>query len=334
MEPIRTLLKRAGAGLALASLVFLEGGAPASPKAPTPTFESHWQDGRAELDGYQYTVTRYGQARRGTAVMVFVTEPFSESKRVKVDDPAANPSDTFEALKLNFIRDFQTGIYDYNTMVSLFVRSRDFSPVKISFSSAEWCGHVYEEMIFSSTQIADSYRSYFEGESREAALDWAARGSAPRGITEEELLVKLRNLRGEWIRPGDSLRVPFLPSSFLRRLAHARLGWSEALIARSRATETISVPAGSFATSRYRVTVPGMRVGRFWIEQSYPHRVIRWEWKPTAPATRGGFGPGEALDAGALTGSARLPYWKLHNEGEESYLRQLGLAAGVGGAKR
>ena len=108
MEPIRTLLKRAGAGLALASLVFLEGGAPASPK--TPTFEAHWQDGRAELDGYQYTVTRYGQARRGTAIMVFVTEPFSQSKRVKVDDPAANPSATFEALKLNFIRDFQTGI--------------------------------------------------------------------------------------------------------------------------------------------------------------------------------------------------------------------------------
>lgn len=328
------MLKRAGVTLALASLVFLEGGAPASPKAPAPTFESHWQDGRAELDGYEYTVTRYGHARRGTAVMVFVTEPFSESKRVKVDDPAANPSDTFEALKLNFIRDFQTGIYDYNTMASLFVRSRDFSPVKISFSSAEWCGHVYEEMIFSSTQIADSYRSYFEGESREAKLDWAVKGLVSRGLTEEELLVRLRDLRGQWIRPGDSLRVPFLPSSFLRRLAHAPLGWTEATIARSKATETISVPAGSFATSRYTVTVPGMRVGRFWIEESYPHLVIRWEWKPMTPTTRAGFGPGEALDAGALTGSARLPYWKLHNEGDESYLRQLGLTAGVGGARR
>ena len=40
-----------------------------------PTFESHWQDGKAELDGYRYNVTRYGQPRHGTAVMVFVTEP-------------------------------------------------------------------------------------------------------------------------------------------------------------------------------------------------------------------------------------------------------------------
>ena len=145
------------------------GPAPGATAAQAPTFESHWQDGKAELDGYRYSVTRYGEKRRGTAVMVFVTEPFSESKAVKVDDPSVNPADTFEALKLNLIRDFQTGIYDYNTMVSLFVKSRDFSPVKISFSSAEWCGHVYEEMIFSPNAIADRLPAISRANRREAA---------------------------------------------------------------------------------------------------------------------------------------------------------------------
>lgn len=143
---------------------------PYSPSAPSP-FESHWRDGKAELDGYRYTVIRYGEERQGQAVMVFVTEPMSESKRVKVDDPRKDPADTFEALKLNFVRDFQTGIYDYNTMVSLFVRSRDFSPVKLALSAMEWCGSVYDESVFEPRRITDTLHSYFEGESGTRILD-------------------------------------------------------------------------------------------------------------------------------------------------------------------
>jgi hypothetical protein len=128
-------------------------------------FDATWHDGKAELDGYRLTVSRYGEERKGTAVLVYVTEPFSESKRVKVDDHTKNPSDTFNALKLNAIRDFQTGIYDYNTMVSVFVRSTDFSTAKVTFTSAEWCGHVYEELRFDPDRISGHYYSYFEDES-------------------------------------------------------------------------------------------------------------------------------------------------------------------------
>jgi hypothetical protein len=317
--------------LAIAAVLFV----PAATAAPVHTFESHWQDGKAELDGYRYTVTRYGQVRHGTAVMVFVTEPFSESKRVKVDDPKANPKGTFEALKLNFVRDFQTGIYDYNTMTSLFVRSRDFSPAKISFSSAEWCGHVYEEMIFGPRDIADRYSSYFEDESRQSRLNLTVNGSTTRGLAEEELSILLRGLRAEWLKPGEKRTVPLLASAFFRRLAHSPLQWNEAVIERSRAAESVTVPAGTFNASVYTVTVVGVRDGNFWIEQAYPHRIIRWEWKPAARRIGGQGGhwsPGEALDAGELTGSARLPYWKLHNLGDEKYLKELGLTAGPGGA--
>ena len=326
-----------GALLALCVILVspVGGWAAAPPAQAAPSFESHWQDGRAELDGYRYTVTRYGQPRGGTAVMVFVTEPFSESKRVKVDDPSANPADTFEALKLNFIRDFQTGIYDYNTMVSLFVRSRDFSPVKISFSGAEWCGHVYEEMLFTPKDIADRYTSYFEDESRESRLDLRGKGLSGNGIAEEELFVRLRNLRGEWMRPGERVPVPILASSFYRRLAHRQMAWEAGTIERSTRTESITVPAGTFMANVYTVTIADARQGRFWIEQAYPHRIVRWEWKPVARVTGrspGHWTPGEALDSGELTGSTRLPYWQLHNPGDERYLKELGLTAGPGGA--
>src|ERR1041385_3266626 len=150
--------------------------------AADPDFDSYWHDGKAELNGYNLTVSRYGQPRKGHAVLAYVTEPFSESKRVKVDDPNKNPSDTFDAFKLNAVRDFQTGIYDYNTMVSTFVRSADLTPVKISFSSAEWCGHVYQELLFHPTKIAGQYISYFEGETGPRNLS-----NNPTGVIEDHL---------------------------------------------------------------------------------------------------------------------------------------------------
>jgi len=300
-----------------------------APTPATPTFESHWQDGRAELDGYRYTVTRYGQPRRGTAVMVFVTEPFSEAKHVKVDDPKKNPKDTFEALKLNLIRDFQTGIYDYNTMTSLYVRSHDFSPVKIAFSCDEWCGQVYEEMNYERFHVADRYASYFEDESQTERLTLQ-----PNGLTEEELLIRLRDLRGPWLRPGEHRTLPFLPSTFLRRLTHRRdLQWGQATIERSRDVEAVGVPSGRFETTRYTVRVKNGPGGVFWIEQAYPHRVIRWQWSANPGSATGGWSPAEGLDGGELTGSARLKYWELHRPGDEKYLAQLGLVAGAGGAQ-
>ncbi len=286
-------------------------------RAAEPTFEATWQDGRAELDGYRLTVTRYGEARGGQAVLVYVTEPFSERARVKVDDPSRRPSDVFEALKLNLVRDFQTGVYDYNTMTSVFARSSDFAPAKVSFSSAEWCGHVYEELRFDRGGVRQTLRSYFEGESADRSLR-AERG----GVPEENLFILLRGLRGPYLAPGASRRVPFLASAFARRLTHRPLEWSTAEIARAARVETIRVPAGSFEADLYTVRPGDGREGRFWIESAPPHRVVRWTWSGAAGGARMA---GDAAETAELAGSARLPYWQLHANGDERLLRTLGL---------
>lgn len=270
-----------------------------------PSFDSAWHDGRAELDGYRLEIERYGEPRQGTAVMIFVTEPFSASQLVKADDPAADPSDVFEALKLNLVRDFQTGIYDYNTMVSVFVRSADFSPVKISFTSAEWCGHVYEELLFRPPRISSRILSYFQGESAEREID-----AQPEGVTEDGLYILLRGLREPYLAPGQMRTVPFLPSAFHRRLRHEPLAWTTAEIRRLPQGERIRVPAGEFDTAIYRVEVADGRVGTFHIEEPHPHRIVRWDW---------------GTERGDLTGSERLAYWTLHGNGDEQLLSRLGL---------
>ena len=80
------------------------------------------------------------------------------------------------------------------------------------------------------------------------------------------------------------------------RLAHKRLVWTDAEISRAENTYTVKTPE---------------RTGKFVIEPEYPHRITHWEMLPDISAD--------------LTGSARLEYWKLHNNGDESYLKQLGL---------
>ncbi len=295
---------------------------PTAAPANDPDFGSYWHDGKAELDGYRLSVLRYGQPRTAQAVLIYVTEPFSTSKHVKVDDPSKNPADTFDALKLNFVRSFQTGIYDYHTMVSLFTRSRDFSPVKITFTSAEWCGQVYEHLDFVGSRVSERFDSYFENESAARTLE------VPRdGIAEDNLFILLRGLRGAYLEPGARRTVHILASPFFGRLMHQPPAWSAASIERLARPETVRVPAGLFVSDVYVVRIAGQREGRFHIERAYPHRVIRWSWKAEgagSPVSKLG-----GTDTGELTGSARLEYWKLHDPGDESYLKQLGLETAV-----
>ena len=272
-------------------------------------FTSHWHDGRAELDGYRWTVDRYGERREGEAVMIFVTEPFSEAHRVKVDDPSRDPDDTVDVLKLNLVRDFQTGIYDYNTMTSVFSRTGDFSPLKVSFTSAEWCGHVYEELLFDERRVRERFFSYFEGESSQRTLD-----GKTDGVTEDNLFILLRGLREPYLDPGEKREVPFLAGAFHRRLTHRPIEWTTAEIERLARTEEVEVPAGGFTSIVYVVKVRGGREGRFWIEQAYPHRIVRWAWQP-----------GRAAESGELTGTVRVKYWRLQAHGDERYLKELGL---------
>ena len=117
-------VRPAGIGFAIGSLVgwlMVTAGPARAEDAPVfgSAFWQHWGDGRAEVSAYQLDYSRYGELRRGTAVAIFVTEPFAASRRVKSDLTAGDG--VFQVLKLNLIQDFPTGLYDYNLMTSTFL---------------------------------------------------------------------------------------------------------------------------------------------------------------------------------------------------------------------
>jgi hypothetical protein len=280
----------------------------AAPAARAQDFWKHWGDGKAELNGYRLTQPRYGSPRAGTAVYVYVTEDFSDSSRVKADPGKHPPADVFPVMKVNAIRDFQTGIYDYNVMTSTFLRVAAGWPVaKVSFSSQDWCGHVWHQIVPRSGKLAGLFHSYFDGEADgQDALDLPA-----GGVFEDALPILVRGWNGVLLRPGESRRVPFLPSLLGSRLEHKPLVWTQATLSRAAATATLRTPAGTFAVSVYSVEVADGRKLSYAVEAAEPFRLVRQTGAH-----------GEEL---LLLGSTRLAYWTLNGPGGEKYLKQLGL---------
>jgi len=287
--------------------------APAAPLVFGDAFWKHWGDGRAELAGYDLTFKRYGTLRRGVAVAIFVTETFSNDLRVKADPGKHSKSDEYPVVKLNLVRDFPTGIYDYNLMTSAFVALTDVngrppgSPTKVSFSSQEWCGNVYAQLLFDRSAVRHTLHSYFDGEAdREGTFP------VPNtALSEDALLLWARGMAAPALAPGESREAPIVRSLAVARLRHQDVVVSRAKLSRAAAPHEVTVPAGTIRTEAFTVAIPGEQTWVIDVEEAAPHRIVRWE-------TDDG-------EKGELLSSARLKYWEMNGEGFESALSQLGL---------
>ncbi len=285
------------------------------------TFRAHWQDGRAEVSSYALRIKRYGQWRDGSAVAVFVTEAFRVDRYVKAE---RQPKAGVSVIKLNWIRNFQTGIYDYNLMTSAFalMRPHDSLPVgsvlKLSFSSQEWCGHVYQQALFKARAVEHRAHSYFETEADQTkTLPFMNDGFA-----EDALLLWAHALAGPQLQPGKKLQIPLYRSMAMVRLEHIPQVWDQALLqhhgdaARSikvagKAIKAVRLSARINSKARGALMLNKGRQWFFWVEKAFPHRVLRIEQQDKLEAT--------------LVQSTRMPYWQLNHQGDETQLKDLGL---------
>lgn len=293
--------------LAYATAVLVAGAEPGS-----SDWKSHWYDGQAELNGYRLVQPRYGRPRRGRAVLIFVTERFSESARVKADPGRHPPEDEFSVMKFVAVKDYQTGIYDYNLMTSAFVGLQPHGGraagelAKLTFSAQEWCGATFEEWLPREASIERRAFSYFDGEGdRVLQLPKPA-----RALSVDQLFVRLRNLPQPLLAPGQGVQRPVLVSAERSVLYHRPVAYYDTRIERSLDTEVVQVPAGRFEVDVYRVESEAFSF-RIEVEHAFPHRIIRWE------------GPdGESAE---LLGSDRKRYWNLSGPDGQTALEDLGL---------
>lgn len=291
---------------------------PLKPAKIDPRFDAPfwatWGDGKAELNAYDLTFPRYGQKRKGVAVAIFVTENFSNTLRVKADPGKHGPADEFPVMKLNLVKDYQTGVYDYNDMLSAFV---SLAPVngrnaatatKISFSSQEWCGHVYSQLLFGQEHARFTQHSYFDGEAdQQREFDYPE-----NGFSEDTLMLWARRMARPYTIPGSSDAFLMLTSLETARNKHVPLTWVYQTLSQDKATQTIRVPAGSFEVDVMRETRKDKSWRAYYVEKAAPRRIVRWETSE-----------GERAD---LLGSERMKYWEMNQEGGEQALKRLGIS--------
>lgn len=278
-----------------------------------PKFWREWGDGFAEISTYQLAMPRYGQMRDGESILIFVSETFSERQRVK-SDPGRNPkADEFPVMKLNWQKNFQTGIYDYSEMLSSFLGLAPAggraagSLAKATFSRQEWCGHMFAQALFDPSRIRVSGASYFDGDA-DLTQSLEVR---PNAMPEDALLFWARGMAPPFLQPGESQDVPFLTGLRSARDAHQPLAWSHINLSRNRTLQHIDVPAGEFDVEVYSAQLPNAKSYVFFVEKEMPHRILRWQ-----------FSSGEAAE---LVATDRIKFWELNAPGGEEVLRSLGL---------
>lgn len=279
--------------------------------APTlaQDFYEYWGDGRAEISSYRIVQPRYGQERVGQGVLIFVTEDINRTTKIKVESPTP-AQDRIYTLKLNNVLKFTTGVYDYSVMTSVFsaVEPREgdhpFELLKLNLTAQEWCGHVFEEVRIADGEVDGYLNSYFEREGRQ---EWSF--DQPDDFeSEDHLLIRIRELKGQWLAEGETRELTLLPSLWQFRMRHQERTLVQATVHKgTRKSITIQDVAHdavpwSWSYGAWTATVH--------VEAAYPHRILRWK-------TSDG-GSGELLE------SQRMPYWgqnSLAHEGLREELR-------------
>jgi hypothetical protein len=177
----------------------------------TNGFNAYWFAGKAEINSYDYFINRYDQPRKGYAVMIFVTEDFSKSKHVKLDYPERAGDDRVPVLKINALQRFNTGIYDYSMMSSIFTPidlSKNPRTLKMTTTVQDWCGHVFTQLDENKDKYRISQYSYFEAEGDKQS-------DTEGTLLEDEILTRLR-LNPSNVPTGDVKLIPNLTYTRLR----------------------------------------------------------------------------------------------------------------------
>lgn len=217
-------------------------------------FQDYWFSGQAEITSYKLMQERYGEIREGTAVTIFVTEDFLPEVQVK----ANNFSDkNITVMKLNQMKNFNTGIYPYSIM------SSSFSPIyesgnalKISNSVQEWCGQVYMQLN-NKTDFEIQSHSYFEGEANQKL-------SLQKTWLEDELYNLIR-INPEELPTGDISIIP--PFEYIR-LRHKEIKEYKAFA---------NIKQGDSLTI-YTLNYPDLqRQLKLFFKNDFPYALEKWE---------------------------------------------------------
>lgn len=273
----------------------------------TKEFKDYWYSGKAEITSYKLTQERYGQLHDGYAVLVFVTEDLSREKQVKLDNPSDAGDDAVKVMKLNLVKKFNTGIYRYSIMESVFTplfADRDPNTLKLTMSAQEWCGHVFTQV----NLLDDRYRvrsySYFESEGdRDFSLE--------KAFLEDEIWNRIR-LNPDALPTGE---IRIIPGLTISRLKHQNPEIKTAVASLSRDEDTADKMIYSL---KFPDTGRNLQIV---FEKDFPHKIDSWK-----ETFKNGSGNEQVTEAVAVKmESVHTDYWNKNSIKDEVLRERLGI---------
>ncbi|MEO6039549.1 MAG: hypothetical protein ABIQ93_14135 [Saprospiraceae bacterium] len=256
----------------------------AIPKLSGPLdFNSYWNQGKAELSTYEVTQERYGELRPAEQVNIFVTEDFSREKQVKLDTPDQAGNDRVPVLKLNSVRRFHTGIYDYSVLQSVFTPIDGSATLKLTCSVQDWCGHVFTQFNMAKNEYRIRQFSYFEAEGDSDQ-------KLPLVLLEDDLWSHIR-LHPDVIRLG---RVQLIPATLYLRFRHQPFAVH---------TANLTIEKGERENTLRVVYEDIQRSLSIRFEPVSPYRILGWEEMDK----------GKLMSKGNLKTTRMESYWSEHD---------------------
>lgn len=257
-------------------------------KTISTEFNNYWYKGEAEISSYQLEQARYGELRKGKAVLIYVTEDFLPNKQVKADNQSPK---NIPVLKLNSTKKFNTGIYPYSIMQSTFYPvANNQHALKISSSMQEWCGHVYTQLNNREQFEINSY-SYFESEGDKNF-------KLHKTILENELWTKLR-INPKSLPTGT---IKIIPAFEFLRLKHKPLKAYNAKATLNKGEYTIFYPELE-------------RTLKIQFNTSFPFDILSW-----TENFKSGFGSNAKVITTKATKlkTIKSPYWNKNSNNHET----------------
>ncbi|WP_372752482.1 septum formation inhibitor Maf [Mariniflexile sp.] len=261
-------------------------------------FNNYWYSGKAELNSYELKQSRYGEIRDGEVILVFVTEPFSLNKQVKLDNAKEAGSDKVSVMKLNQIRRFTTGIYDYSIINTTFtpIDSRKHPhTLKLNTSIQEWCGQTFTQLNLKENSYLVQQFSYFEA-------DGDTETNLPVTLLEDELMTRIRINNGQL--PEGELDLIF--STIYSRFTHNKMKAAKAIISKTTTDTTIQYNI-KYLNYKRKVSID--------VQKEFPYKILAWTEDD---------GDGQITEA-RLKKTINEPYWQLKSNSDEAKRREMQL---------
>ena len=187
-------------------------------------------------------------------MILYEQEPFLNKEQVKANRASSASTDI---IKLNYTKSFNTGIYPYSIMQSVFSPlTQQPHALKVTATTQEWCGQTFMQLNNRASFSITSH-SYFEGEADQQI-------TLTKNLLENELWVKLRI--NPITIPKGTLEV--IPDFSFLRLSHKPIESYEATVSQRLKNDTL------ITSLKYTQLDRELKIYQ---DKTFPFQILKWQ---------------------------------------------------------